>query len=72
MGAKKPRIVLQLLEEREFDGIVLSDTDVVWMKRPHELLARHKAADVLILTDCLSLQVIYKLYESSPFLHQTN
>ncbi len=57
MGAKKPRIVMQLLEEREVDGVVLSDTDVVWLRRPHEFFAQHKAADVLVSTDCLSHQV---------------
>ena len=57
MGAKKPRIVMHLLEEREVDGIVLSDTDVVWLRRPHKLFAQHTTADVLVSTDCLSHQV---------------
>ena len=50
-------MVMHLLEERNLDGVVLSDTDVVWLRRPHELFAQHKTADVLISSDCLSLQV---------------
>ena len=65
MGAKKPRIVLQLLEESNLDGVVLSDTDVVWLQRPHELFSQHRTADVLISSDCLSLQVYQKLPEAN-------
>ena len=57
MGAQKPRIVMQLLEEREVDGVVLSDTDVVWLRRPHELFAQHKAADEILSKEILSYHI---------------
>lgn len=61
MGAKKPNLVLRLLEDEGLDGVVLSDTDVVWLRRPHSIFAQHQQADVLISTDCLS-------YKASPCL----
>jgi len=48
-GSEKPRIVMQLLagegtldSSAWVDGVVLSDTDVVWL--PHQLFAKHPLA----------------------------
>jgi hypothetical protein len=69
MGSQKPRIVMQLLQRTAangtlglavqfpVDGVVLSDTDVVWLRSPHNYFAEHPLADVMISTDCLSHRV---------------
>jgi len=57
MGAQKPRMVLQLMSSLPFQGVVLSDVDVVWLDKPHEFFRGYPASDVMISTDCLSHQV---------------
>ena len=61
MGAQKPRMVLQLMSSLPIRGVVLSDVDVVWLRRPHAFFDAYPSADVMISTDCLSLK-------ASPFL----
>jgi len=34
MGSLKPKMVLRMLEEFQFQTVVLSDTDVVWLRDP--------------------------------------
>ena len=34
MGSMKPKMVLRMLEEFKFETVVLSDTDVVWLRDP--------------------------------------
>ena len=34
MGSLKPKMVLRLLEEFRFQTVVLTDTDVVWLRDP--------------------------------------
>ena len=46
------------------DGLVLSDTDVVWLRLPHGVFAQHPLADVMISTDCLSHQARLTPYAS--------
>jgi hypothetical protein len=57
MGAQKPRLVLQLMSSLPISGVVLSDVDVVWLRRPHRFFEDYPLADVMITTDCLSHKV---------------
>jgi hypothetical protein len=43
-----------LLKRYRFAGVVISDTDVAWLRDPAELLGLAPQADILISTDCLS------------------
>ena len=38
-------------------AVVLSDTDMVWLRHVGPLLAAHPAADVFVSTDCASHEV---------------
>jgi Nucleotide-diphospho-sugar transferase len=55
------------MEEHQFQEIVWTDTDVVWLRNPLPYFALHPTADIAIQTDCLS-HVVEANY-SSPFQH---
>ncbi|KAF8058877.1 hypothetical protein HT031_005445 [Scenedesmus sp. PABB004] len=54
MGYIKVTTALALQQELRWRAVVLSDTDVAWLRHPGELLSAHPAADLLVSTDCLS------------------
>jgi Nucleotide-diphospho-sugar transferase len=56
-----------LMEEHNFQQVVWTDTDVVWLRNPLPYLALRPTADIAIQTDCLShiVEANYTL----PFQH---
>ncbi|KAL4434049.1 hypothetical protein ABPG75_000490 [Micractinium tetrahymenae] len=58
MGATKVQFTLSLLEaDNGFGTVVVSDSDVAWMRDPTDHFAQHPSADWFISTDCLSHEV---------------
>ena len=56
-----------LLEHYNFQEIIWTDTDVVWLRSPLAFFASHPTADMAIQTDCLSHFVETEFTE--PFSH---
>jgi hypothetical protein len=50
----KGKLAAALLKAHNLTAVILSDTDVAWLRDPAELLELQPEADILISTDCLS------------------
>lgn len=55
------------MEDFNFQEIIWTDTDVVWLRSPLAFFASHPTADMAIQTDCLSHFVEMEFTE--PFTH---
>lgn len=56
MGGVKTRLAVELLLKHGWHSLAMTDTDVVWLRDPMELLDLHPEADLFISTDCLSAE----------------
>jgi hypothetical protein len=50
----KGKLAAALLKAHNLTAVILSDTDVAWLRDPTQLLQLQPEADILISTDCLS------------------
>jgi len=51
-------ITLQLMQLHHWQSVLLSDTDVAWLRQPLGLLQMYPQADMLVATDCLSQKAV--------------
>jgi hypothetical protein len=50
----KGKLAAALLKAHNLTAVILSDTDVAWLRDPADLVELQPEADILISTDCLS------------------
>lgn len=53
MGAVKARFVLNLLENFKIQTVVVSDTDVVWVRDPTDYFTAHPKVYTLVPNSCI-------------------
>jgi hypothetical protein len=52
----KTGLAAALISKYQYAAVVMSDTDVAWLRDPHELLQQQPDADIMVSTDCLSYE----------------
>lgn len=46
------------MQQYDWQTLVMSDADVIWLKHPSELLQMYPAAEFMVSTDCLSVKAV--------------
>ncbi|PSC76658.1 glycosyltransferase family 77 [Micractinium conductrix] len=67
MGAHKVRLVLGLLQDHPgLELVVVSDSDIVWLREPWTYFEQRPTADFFVSSDCLSIEMEERWGPDSP------
>lgn len=58
LGYLRIGLPLQLMQQYNWQAMILSDADVVWLRHPSELMQLYPHAELLVSTDCLSAKAV--------------